>query len=66
MDDLFAGRGITSIHTDTNAEAYALIEGALAAMHRGLLLANVIEFDQSWGHRNDVLEVSRRSDGARP
>jgi phosphopentomutase len=23
-------------------------------MRRGLLLANVIEFDQSWGHRNDV------------
>ena len=54
VDDLFAGRGITSIHTETNAEAYALIEGAMAAMHRGLLLANVIEFDQSWGHRNDI------------
>ncbi|MDQ3223009.1 MAG: phosphopentomutase [Gemmatimonadota bacterium] len=54
VDDLFAGRGITSIHTETNAEAYALIEGAMAAMHRGLLLANVIEFDQTWGHRNDI------------
>ncbi len=54
VDDLFARRGISSIHADTNAEAYALIEGALAAMARGLLLANVIEFDQSWGHRNDV------------
>ena len=54
VDDLFAGRGITSIHTATNAEAFALIEGALLAMERGLLLANVIEFDQSWGHRNDV------------
>ena len=54
VDDLFAGRGITSVHTGTNAEAYALIEGALKAMPRGLLLANVIEFDQSWGHRNDV------------
>jgi phosphopentomutase len=54
VDDLFAGRGITSIHAETNAEAYALIEGAMAAMRRGLLLANVIEFDQSWGHRNDI------------
>jgi phosphopentomutase len=54
VDDLFARRGISSIHTDTNAEAYALIEGALTAMRRGLLLANVIEFDQTWGHRNDV------------
>ncbi|MBA3319711.1 MAG: phosphopentomutase [Gemmatimonadales bacterium] len=54
VDDLFAGRGITSIHAATNGEAYALIEGALLAMERGLLLANVIEFDQTWGHRNDV------------
>jgi phosphopentomutase len=54
VDDLFAGRGITSIHTATNADAYTLIEGALLAMERGLLLANVIEFDQTWGHRNDV------------
>ena len=54
VDDLFAKRGITSIHVETNADAYALIEGALSAMQRGLLLANVIEFDQTWGHRNDV------------
>ncbi len=54
VDDLFAGRGISSIHADSNADAYALIEGALTAMQRGLLLANVIEFDQTWGHRNDV------------
>jgi phosphopentomutase len=54
VDDLFAGRGISSIHTATNDEAYGLIEGAFQSMHRGLLLANVIEFDQSWGHRNDV------------
>jgi phosphopentomutase len=54
VDDLFAGRGISSIHTATNGEAYGLIEGALQSMRRGLLLANVIEFDQSWGHRNDV------------
>jgi phosphopentomutase len=54
VDDLFAGRAITSRHTATNDEAYALIEEALASMEAGLLLANVVEFDQSWGHRNDV------------
>ena len=54
VDDLFSGRGITSIHTPTNAEAYGLIESALVTMAHGLLLANVIEFDQTWGHRNDV------------
>jgi phosphopentomutase len=54
VDDLFAGRGISSTHTATNAEAYVLIQRALRGMQAGLLLANVIEFDQSWGHRNDV------------
>lgn len=54
VDDLFAGRGITSEHTPTNADAYRLIEEALASPTAGLVLANVIEFDQSWGHRNDV------------
>ncbi|MFN8651155.1 MAG: phosphopentomutase [Gemmatimonadales bacterium] len=54
VDDLFAGRNITSIHTPTNGEAYQLIASGLRSMPRGLLFANVIEFDQSWGHRNDV------------
>ncbi len=59
VDDLFAGRGVSSTHTATNAEAYALIDRALETMERGLLLANVIEFDQSWGHRNDVVGFAR-------
>ena len=54
VDDLFAGRAITSTHAATNPEAYALIERGMAGMLAGLLFANVIEFDQSWGHRNDV------------
>ncbi len=54
VDDLFAGRGVTSIHTATNQDAYSLLEGGMLAMRRGFLFANVIEFDQSWGHRNDV------------
>jgi phosphopentomutase len=54
VDDLFARRGIRSLHTASNHRAYALIEDALAAMRRGLLFANIIEFDQTWGHRNDI------------
>jgi phosphopentomutase len=54
VDDLFAGRAITSTHAATNPDAYALIERGMAGMMAGLLFANVIEFDQSWGHRNDV------------
>jgi phosphopentomutase len=54
VDDLFAGRGITSTHTPTNADGYRLIIEALRTMEGGFLFVNVIEFDQSWGHRNDV------------
>ena len=54
VDDLFAGRGIASRHTATNREAYAAIIEGLRTLDRGFLFANAIEFDQSWGHRNDV------------
>jgi phosphopentomutase len=54
VDDLFAGRGIQSTHTATNSDAYRLIRQGLGTMEHGLLFANVIEFDQAWGHRNDV------------
>jgi phosphopentomutase len=54
VDDLFAGRSISSTHMPTNAEAFQRIGEALESMTTGLLFANVIEFDQSWGHRNDV------------
>ena len=56
VDDLFAGRNITSEHTPTNADAYRLIERALddTRAGAGFIFVNVIEFDQTWGHRNDV------------
>ncbi|MGH7672808.1 MAG: phosphopentomutase, partial [Gemmatimonadales bacterium] len=54
VDDLFAARNITSEHTPTNADAYRLIEQALDDLKTGFVFVNVIEFDQSWGHRNDV------------
>ncbi len=55
VDDLFAGRNITSEHTPTNRDAYRLIERALERTETGFIFVNVIEFDQTWGHRNDVL-----------
>ena len=55
VDDLFAGRNITSEHTATNADAYRLIERALERTETGFIFVNVIEFDQTWGHRNDVV-----------
>jgi phosphopentomutase len=59
VDDLFAGRNITSTHTGTNPDAYRLLRDALAHVDSGLVFANVPEFDQSWGHRNDVAGFHR-------
>jgi len=54
VDDLFAARNIRSEHTATNADAFRLIERALDTLETGFVFVNVIEFDQTWGHRNDV------------
>jgi len=54
VDDLFAGRNISSEHTPTNADAYRRIERTLDTLDSGFVFVNVIEFDQTWGHRNDV------------
>jgi phosphopentomutase len=54
VDDLFAGRAIKSRHTASNAEGIALIEKWLGSGSSGLLFANLVDFDQAFGHRNDV------------
>ena len=54
VDDLFAGRSITSVHTPDNATGLEEIHRALDALDGGLLFANLVDFDQLWGHRNDV------------
>ena len=53
VDDLFAGRAITSRHTSGNTEGIAAIGEWLARAESGLLLANLVDFDQQYGHRND-------------
>lgn len=54
VDDLFAGRSITSKHTSSNAEGIRGIKDWLSAAESGLLFANLVDFDQLFGHRNDV------------
>jgi phosphopentomutase len=53
VDDLFAGRGIASRHTAGNTEGIRLIDEWLAGAPGGLLFANLVDFDQLYGHRND-------------
>lgn len=54
VDDLFAGRGISSHHTVDNAEGIARILAWLRGKESGFLFANLVDFDQLFGHRNDV------------
>lgn len=54
VDDLFAGRAIASHHTADNAEGIARIQAWLDAAESGFLFANLVDFDQLFGHRNDV------------
>jgi len=54
VDDLFAGRSITSRHTASNAEGIRDIKEWLSTAESGFLFANLVDFDQLYGHRNDV------------
>jgi phosphopentomutase len=54
VDDLFAGRSISARHTSSNAEGLDEIRRWIAGDRSGLLLANLVDFDQLYGHRNDV------------
>jgi phosphopentomutase len=55
IEDLFAGRGITrAIHTKSDDEGVAVVSSEMAATARGLIFANLVDFDTQYGHRNDV------------
>jgi phosphopentomutase len=54
IDDLFAGRSIAAEHTSDNAAGVAAIGRALREQASGFLFANLVDFDQLWGHRNDT------------
>lgn len=55
ISDIFGGRGVTSSHpTGSNEEGVAAILEELDSLERGLVWANLVDFDQSYGHRNDA------------
>jgi phosphopentomutase len=69
VDDLFAGRSITAEHGRDNAEGIGQILRWLRSQNHGLLFANLVDFDQLFGHRNDVSgfhEALRQFDAAVP
>lgn len=55
IQDIFARRGVMkSIHTHTNQEGVDAILDALSNRNDRLVLANLVDFDMLYGHRNDV------------
>jgi phosphopentomutase len=55
IEDLFAGRGITSAtHTATDDQGVDEVLRAMTTTPRGLIFANLVDFDTLYGHRNDV------------
>ena len=54
IDDLFAGRGITRAeHTTSDADGMDHVMRAVDEVDRGLVMANLVDFDSVYGHRND-------------
>lgn len=54
IKDIFAGRGITRhIPSGNNTEGIRRIIEAIDSDVRGLVFANLVDFDMKWGHRND-------------
>ena len=55
VSDLFAGRGISESHpTKSDAEGVDRVEQLMATQPGGLIVANLVDFDTVYGHRNDV------------
>jgi phosphopentomutase len=55
IEDLFAGRGMTSaVHTTSDDHGMDEIEAAMAVTTHGLIFANLVDFDTVYGHRNEV------------
>jgi phosphopentomutase len=60
VDDLFAGRGVTdAIHTRDNAEGEDVLIDLMRRPGAGLVFANLVDFDQLYGHRNDPRGFAR-------
>jgi phosphopentomutase len=54
IEDIFAGRGITrAIHTGNNPDGIEATIAGVASGEGTLILANLVDFDMLYGHRND-------------
>jgi phosphopentomutase len=55
IEDLFAGRGITTAtHTASDDQGMDEVARAMSTTPRGIIVANLVDSDTVYGHRNDV------------
>src|SRR6185503_44311 len=60
ISDIFAGRGVpSSLHSEGNDDGMRLTLEALATLPSGLLFVNLVDFDMTYGHRNDCPGFAR-------
>jgi phosphopentomutase len=55
IGDLFAGRGITHrLPTVSDNHGMDFVSEQVGSLERGMIFANLVDFDSQYGHRNDV------------
>ena len=55
VSDLFAGRGISESHpTKSDADGVDRVQQLMVTQSRGMIFANLVDFDTVYGHRNDT------------
>lgn len=60
IHDIYNGRGVGNyVTTKNNADGMARICAALTSEPRGLIFANLVDFDMLYGHRKDVEGFAR-------
>jgi phosphopentomutase len=60
IEDIFAGRGLSaSVHSEGNEDGMRRMLEVLRADVRGLVFANLVDFDMLYGHRNDPAGYAR-------
>jgi len=60
IHDIYNGRGVGNyVTTKNNADGMAKLTESLARENRGLIFANLVDFDMLYGHRKDVEGFAR-------
>src|SRR6266436_5578284 len=55
IHDIYNGRGVSDyVTTKSNADGMDKLTAAIAERQRGLIFANLVDFDMLYGHRKDV------------